>query len=137
MSLPGTFIESIKEFGTTLWGSIVNFFTGEGVTTSVTEEDQIALAQKIEDMGYDVVGYGFADAEYEYDNDTAVAEDIDGVTNNKIIGISKIDSSRNYLQAYIAQSEAMYVLSSWNLLGAWNSLTNDIKNGVEAILRPQ
>lgn len=133
MSLPGTFIESIKEFGTTLWGSIVNFFTGEGVTTSVTEEDQIALAQKIEDMGYDVVGYGFADAEYEYDNDTAVAEDIDGVTNNKIIGISKIDSSRNYLQAYIAQSEAMYVLSSWNLLGAWNSLTNVIKNGVEAI----
>ena len=86
LSPPGTFIESIKEFGTNLWGSIVNFFNGDGVTARVTEEDQIALAQKIEDMGYDVVGYGFADAQYEYDNDTATAEDIDGVTNNKIIG---------------------------------------------------
>ena len=133
LSLPGTFIESIKEFGTNLWGSIVNFFNGDGVTARVTEEDQIALAQKIEDMGYDVVGYGFADAQYEYDNDTATAEDIDGVTNNKIIGISKLDSSRNYLQAYIAQSEAMYVLSSWNVLGAFESFVNNGSNILEFI----
>lgn len=131
LSLPGTFIDSIKEFGTNLWSSFINFFNGNGVTASVTEEDQIALAQKIEDMGYDVVGYGFADAKYEYDNDTATEDDIDGVTNNKIVGISKIDTSRNYLQAYIAQSEAMYVLSSWNLLGSFSSFINNGKNVIE------
>ncbi len=116
-TLPGTYIESIKEFGQTLWAGIIGSFTGEGVTASVTEEDQIALAQKLQDMGYDVVGYGFADASYEYDNEDN-ADEIDGVTNSKIIGISTLSDNRNYLQAYIAQSEATYVLSNWNVIGA-------------------
>lgn len=122
-SLPGVYVETIKEFGLNLWSSVVNFFTGEGVTASITEEDQIELAQKIQDLGYDIVGYGFADAKYEYDDDPN-AENIDGVANSKIVGISTIDNARNYLQAYIAQSESMYVLSSWNVLG-------EIKSAIE------
>ena len=116
-TLPGTYIESIKEFGQTLWASIIGSFTGEGVTASVTEEDQIALAQKLQDMGYDVVGYGFADASYEYDNEEN-AGDIDGFKNGTITGISTLSDNRNYLQAYIAQSEATYVLANWNVAGA-------------------
>ena len=116
-TLPGTYIESIKEFGQTLWSGIIGSFTGKGVTASVTEEDQIELAQKLQDMGYDVVGYGFADASYEYDNEEN-ADSIDGVTNSKIIGISTLSDNRNYLQAYIAQSEAAYVLANWNVVGA-------------------
>ena len=117
VTLPGTYIENIKEFGQNLWANIVGYFTGEGVTASVTEEDQIELAQRIQDMGYDVVGYGFADARYEYD-DTENSDSIDGYTNNKIVGISPLSNSTNYLQAYIAQSEATYCLSSWSLAGA-------------------
>lgn len=120
ITLPGTYIESIKEFGQTLWAGIIGSFTGEGVTASVTEQDQIELAQKLQDMGYDVVGYGFADASYEYDNEEN-ADEIDGFTNSKITGISTLSDNRNYLQAYIAQSEATYVLANWNVLGAIKS----------------
>lgn len=126
-SLPGTFIESIKEFGQNLWSGVIAFWNGDNATASVTEEDQIALAQKIQDMGYDVVGYGFADAQYEYD-DAENAEDIDGIQNGKIVGISPFSSSKNYLQAYIAQSEATYVLATWNLVGSFESIITNVGN---------
>lgn len=119
-TLPGTYLESIKEFGQNLWAGIIGSFTGETVTARVTEEDQIELAQKLQDMGYDVVGYGFADASYEYDNEENV-EEIDGFTNGTITGISTLSDNRNYLQAYIAQSEATYVLANWSVAGALKS----------------
>lgn len=120
ITLPGTYIENIKEFSQTMWGEIVGYFSGDNVTPSVTEEDQIALAQRLQDMGYDVVGYGFADASYEYD-DRQDAETLDGFTNGTITGIATLSDNRNYLQAYIAQSEATYVLADWSVLGAIRS----------------
>ena len=119
-TLPGTYIESIKEFGEKLWGGLIHYYSEDIVTSSVTEKDQIALAQKLQDMGYDVVGYGFADASYEYDNEEN-AGDIDGFTNGTITGISTLSDNRNYLQAYIAQSEATYVLVNWSVAGALKS----------------
>lgn len=119
-TLPGTYIESIKEFGEKLWGGLIHYYSEDIVTSSVTEKDQIALAQKLQDMGYDVVGYGFADASYEYDNEEN-AGDIDGFTNGTITGISTLSDNRNYLQAYIAQSEATYVLANWSVAGALKS----------------
>ena len=119
-TLPGTYIESIKEFGQNLWAGIIGSFTGETVTARVTEEDQIELAQKLQDMGYDVVGYGFADASYELDNEEN-AGDIDGFTNGRITGISTLADNRNYLQAYIAQSESTYFLANWSVAGAIKS----------------
>lgn len=119
-TLPGTYIESIKEFGEKLWGGLIHYYSEDIVTSSVTEKDQIALAQKLQDMGYDVVGYGFADASYEHDNEEN-AGDIDGFTNGTITGISTLSDNRNYLQAYIAQSEATYVLANWSVAGALKS----------------
>ncbi len=130
-SLPGTFIESIKAFGQNLWSSIVGITVGGEITASVSEQDQINLAQKIEDMGYDVVGYGFADAKYEYDDDPNV-ENTDGVKNSKIIGITPLDSSRNYLQTYIAQNEAMYRLSTWSLVGWLHGIVQGASNNILA-----
>lgn len=125
-SLPGTYIESAKEFGQKLWTNLVGFINGDNVTGAVSEKDQIALAQKIQDMGYDIVGYGFADATYEYD-DAQNSEDIDGITNGKIISITPLSNSKNYLQAYIAQSESTYVLSTWSVLG---EIKNIIQKGM-------
>ena len=119
-TLPGTYIESIKEFGQNIWAGIIGSFTGETVTARVTEKDQIALAQKLQDMGYDIVGYGFADPKYEYD-DEEDAESLDGFTNGKITGISTLADNRNYLQAYIAKSEATYFLANWSVAGAIKS----------------
>ena len=120
LTLPGTYIETIKEFGQNLWADIVGYFTGDSATAHVTREDQIELAQHLQDMGYDVIGYGFADASYEYD-DEENSDKIDGFTNDTITDISTLSDNRNYLQAYIAQNEATYVLAEWNVLGAINA----------------
>ena len=119
-TLPGTYIESIKEFGQKVWQGLIQYYNDNMVTATVTEKDQIALAQKLQDMGYDIVGYGFADASYEYDNEEN-AGDIDGFTNGKITGISTLSDNRNYLQAYIAKSEATYFLANWSVAGAIKS----------------
>ena len=119
-TLPGTYIESIKEFGQKVWQGLIQYYNDNMVTATVTEKDQIALAQKLQDMGYDIVGYGFADAKYEYD-DEEDAESLDGFTNGKITGISTLADNRNYLQAYIAKSEATYFLANWSVAGALKS----------------
>ena len=132
-TMPSMYLENVKEFGLNLWGSIIGFFTGDNITATVTEEDQIELAQRIQDMGYDIVGYGFADATYEYDNE-ANAEDVDGITNGKITKVSPFAYSNNYLQAYIAQSEATYVLSTWSIKGRLQEIGSDLKDLLNSIL---
>lgn len=131
-TMPGMYLENVKEFGLNLWGNIVGFFNGDNITVTVTEEDQIALAQRIQDMGYDVVGYGFADATYEYDN-ADNSQDIDGITNGKITKVSPFAYSNNYLQAYIAQSEATYVLSTWSIKGKLLEIGTNLKNILNSI----
>jgi len=120
-SLPGLWVEKAYEFGKNLWAGVTGFVTGDTITPTVTEEDQIALAQHIQEMGYDIVGYGFADTKYEYDDEENAGE-IEGYTNGKIIGINKAIDGRNYLQAYIAQSEAIYVPATWSISGFFKSI---------------
>lgn len=132
-TMPSLYLENVKEFGINLWGGIIGFFNGDNITSTVTEEDQIELAQRIQDMGYDVIGYGFADATYEYDNE-ANAEDVDGITNGKITKVSPFVYSNNYLQAYIAQSESTYVLSTWSIKGKLQEMATDLKNVINIIL---
>lgn len=124
-SLPGLYIENIKEFATSLWGNVSGFFSGDNITPTVTEEDQIELAQRIQDMGYDIVAYGFADAKYNLDDSTEIdAGEVDGIQNGEIVSINKSIDGRNYLQAYIAQSEATYALSKWSFAGFFKSIVD-------------
>ena len=53
-TMPGMILEKIKEFGRSIWGDFVGYFTGDSITASVSEEDILNLAQYIENMGYDI-----------------------------------------------------------------------------------
>lgn len=126
--LPGTWIESVKEFGKNLWTDVTGFFTGDNITGKITEKEQLELAQHIQEMGYDIVGYGFADVKYEHDDDEDInPAEIEGELNKKIVGINKSIDGRNYLQAYIAQSEAIYVPSIWSVGGFFENTITNIK----------
>lgn len=133
-SLPGLYLENIKEFGLNLWGGVVGFVTGDNITPTVTEEDQIELAQRIQDMGYDIVGYGFADAKYNLDDSQEIdSRKVDGVQNGEIVSINKSVDGRNYLQAYIAQSEATYMLSKWSLKGLFEKFLDIWDEGSKGV----
>lgn len=125
--MPGLFIENIKEYSNKIWTNVSGFFTGDTISPGVTDEDQLALAERIQKMGYDIVGYGFGDAQYIYD-DTSEGKEMDGVTNGQIKSITSLADSRDYLKAYIAQSEATYTLANWNVKGFFASIWNGINS---------
>ena len=109
-TMPGMILEKIKEFGRSVWGDFVGFFTGDSITASVSQEDVLNLAQYIQNMGYDIESCGFGKAEYEDASD----EETSNTKTLKSIGKSVDD--KEYLKAYIASNEATYVLANFGLL---------------------
>ena len=118
ITMPGLIIGKLKEFGSTFLSGVGGWFTGDNISAKISKEDQIAIAQYVQDMGYDIVGYGFGDAEYEKDNDLTRKK---GIENGKIVNIKNLDG-KNYLKAYLVQNEAIYTLSIWSLGGFFRSL---------------
>ncbi len=110
-TMPGMILEKIKEFGRSVWGDFVGFFTGDSITASVSKEDILDLAQYIQNMGYDIESCGFGKAEYE----EASEEEQNKTKQLKSIGES-VDG-KEYLKSYIASNEATYVLASFSLNG--------------------
>ena len=56
-TMPGMMIDKITEITSGLWEEIEVFFTGNGAR--IKEEDQVELANYLQNMGYDLYGYGF------------------------------------------------------------------------------
>lgn len=96
---PGMMMDKITEISSGLWRDFKSFF--EGNSAYITEEDQTTLAQYIENMGYDVVGYGFAaptDLQTNQNSDT---------------GGEEIDSAQSrYLLAYLLADYNTYAIDS-------------------------
>lgn len=56
-TMPGMMIDKITEVTSGLWADIKGFF--EGSRAYIKEEDQVELANYLQNMGYDLYGYGF------------------------------------------------------------------------------
>lgn len=113
LSMPGMVLGKLKEFGQYMLSQIVGFFTGDTVTTRIDGEDVIDIAQYIQDMGYDIEGYGFGKVEYEEDEDTT---DKVGIDNSNIKNIDDING-KNYLLEYLVQDQAIYTPTTWSWKG--------------------
>ena len=113
LSMPGMILGKLKEFGQNLLSSIVGALTGDNISFTIDKEDEIEVAQYIQDMGYDVVGYGFADAQYEKKEDSTGDTGIENPTITDIKGIN----GRNYIQQYLVQNEATYTVAAWSIKG--------------------
>ena len=61
LSMPGMILENLKQAALSAWNNIRSFFTGHQVDYMIEEDDEIELAQRINAMGYDIVGSGFTD----------------------------------------------------------------------------
>ncbi len=124
LSMPGMLLGKLKEFGQTLLSNLIGAMTGDNISYTIDKEDEVALAQYIQDMGYDVVGYGFADAKYEVNENEAGDTGIENSTISDVKGLN----GRNYIQQYLVQNEAIYTLSVWSIKGwlnTWGGITGD------------
>ncbi len=135
-SLPGMWIENVKDAGRKAWGGVKAFFTGDNVSVTITEEQQIELAQHIHEMGYDIVGYGFADAQYEHNVGAEESEEMEGFATNGTIIAANAANGKNYLKTYIAKSEATYFPTVWSVAGFFEGFSESkgfLENGNERL----
>ena len=116
-SLPGMWIEKVKEASANTWQKIQGWISGDNVSVTITDDQQVQLAQHIHEMGYDIVGYGFADAQYEHKVGEEGSEEREGFAQNgNIVTIEgNGQTGTNYLKTYIAKSEATYFPTTWSL----------------------
>ena len=125
--MPGLILGKLKSFGLAIAGKIKGFATGD--TKIVTQDDIQSIAQYIQNLGYDIQTYGFADVKYKKktkkeleDNDVKQTREI-----KKIIPVNN-DKGNDYLTAYISADAQTYVSAQFSLWGAlqsaWDNLTS-------------
>lgn len=98
---PGIMMEKIANF---FKDAIKDIYRDPTASTEieVSDEAKVDLANYIQELGYDLVGYGFADSEN-------IEKDEDG-------NVTKVNKSNNndYLYAYILSNERIYTLHGEN-----------------------
>lgn len=112
-TLPGLAMEKFTEACKNFWNWVVG-----SETIEISESDLVDLGNYIQDLGYELVGNGFASkSQIKRDENTgeitAVKTDYDG----------NPGETPNYLYAYVLQNERMYTLRGVKKTGLGNLLS--------------
>lgn len=125
-TLPGLIIGKIKEIGRNLVGNLMGILNGDSTTAKISQEDINELAQYVQDMGYDLQGYGFGNIIYTDESNNQ------GANTSKSKQVKKVEDNvegKNYLLAYLAADQNSYTLSTTNIIGgfksAWKVITTE------------
>lgn len=116
-SMPGMVLSNLLSGSKSYW---YEWWTGKQY---IDEEEVKDLAQYLENMGYSVQGYGFADVKY-----TDETSSNDGGNTKQIAKVSDNAVQKNNLVAYLAANEATYEKAKWSVSGLVASLTTDESN---------
>lgn len=125
LTMPGLFLENLKDTAKNFFSLIQSYFVSNEVSSKISKEDEIELAQRIHNMGYDISGMGFANVE-EYNDE------------NTPIKIGKNIQGKNYLRQYLIANEATYTLAKWTWSDAFKAVwkeeeTRDYAEGMLVI----
>lgn len=126
-SMPGMFMGKIQQGAKDLWHwardawwkSIVGYFVPKSEHPS--KDEMVELAQYLEDMGYSVTGYGFADVKYKEGSDddgNSYSQNTDTGKTKQIDKVTKQEYVRNNIQAYLAANEETYDIAQGSILGS-------------------
>ena len=124
--MPGLILGKLKKFGFQILEGL------KGATTRnskiVTQDEIKGVAQYIQNLGYDIQTYGFADVTYKKktkkdieDNNASSTKEI-----NKIVPINK-NKNNDYLSAYITADAQTYVSADTFLLGRVVNIWDNLK----------
>lgn len=119
--LPQFFANKLKEIATDVWTSFYGFFVGAD-EAQLSEEEVIEVAQYLYDMGYDLVGMGFADEVEIYGQKNKKGKEIPVEEGHEKNEIKSIDSP--YLHSYLAAENRTYLI---------NNDTHNIKGWADAL----
>lgn len=110
-TMPGLTKEKISQF---YEKTIKNLYTSSSTTpeVEVDDDEKVALANYIDELGYDVIGYGF----------------LDRITRDDEKKIKTITpSNKDYIYAYILANERTYAFSEYDET-TWNQFIDELKS---------
>ena len=108
LTMPQFLWNKLKEMAVSLWTGFYGYFVGMDEAT-VHEDDIKAVAQYLHDMGYDLVGMGFANEVEinERDPKTGKLKDED-LAENQIMSVEA-----PYLKAYLVAENRTYMINNY------------------------
>lgn len=123
--MPGMILGKLKKFGFRILEGLKGATTGN--SKIVTQEELKGVAQYIQNLGYDIQSYGFADVKYKKptkkdleDNKVSSNKEI-----SKIVPVNR-DLANDYLSAYITADAQTYVAADTFLfakvINAWDNI---------------
>lgn len=108
--MPQFLFNRLKELATNVWDRLQGYLVGMDEAL-VNEDDIISTAQYLYDMGYDLVGMGFAESVTIYgqpDEEGEIVPVTEGHTKNEI---KKVDAP--YLRAYLIAENRTYLINDY------------------------
>lgn len=130
-NMPGQILGKVKKVASTIGAVVRSKINGE--QADITSDEVVELAQYLENMGYNVEGYGFADVKYSEDEDknsTYGVTTTSGKT-REILSVTKDSHSKNYLKDYMAADEMTYFKATENAFGWFQALVDNFQNAME------
>ena len=103
VTLPGMVMEKLKALFEDL-GNFIAAWYGADTTEQISDTDVFETLDYLEQMGYDLKGYGFL-TDYVGDDDSGVEKEDDKITNAK----------SDYIFTYIASNNYVYTLKNGNI----------------------
>ena len=113
-TLPGMAMDMLKELGKAIANGLASWF-GYDSTEQVDEEVIYSTLDYLEQMGYDLKGYGFLTEYVDVDDDgDLLDDDPDGVIRDEDSGEIK-EASSDFIMAYMISDNYVYTLANENL----------------------
>lgn len=123
-TLPGMMLDKISETVGGLWDDLCAVFVGNG--QYIKDEDQYELSEYLNNMGYDVVGYGFASPEdVKKVDDKSKVDSLSGfimIGDSWTVGLENLDTVRNSGMKTFAHSgaDARYWIDNFGQISGEN-----------------
>ncbi len=117
--MPSLVSGRLGEFCNSIWKNIVGFFTINTAETSVTKEQIVEVADYLEEMGFDLAGYGFLDVKEggrltaeKGEKQAVKIKDGDSVVLEKNGNGEITDINSGYILTYLANDNLTYMIAN-------------------------
>ena len=112
LTAPGLVTGKLKDYAESLAKNVLSYWGADMTQMDVSEEEQYKVLDYLEQMGYDLKGYGFIDSDVD-NKESGDYDAVQGVLRNPETG--KISEANSYLiMLYLSSDNYVYTVKNFN-----------------------